>query len=79
MLPARPHALLQEVVPLAEGGMRATGLPAHLKTIEVVNFMCHENFKMDFGPVGARTGFTAGCALWQALLHCWPGAGCSAW
>jgi hypothetical protein len=34
--------------------MRLAGLAGHLKKIEVVNFMCHENFTMDFGAVGGR-------------------------
>ncbi|KAL4422537.1 hypothetical protein ABPG75_008734 [Micractinium tetrahymenae] len=34
--------------PVGEGGMRLSGLPGHLKEIEVFNFMCHEHLKMEF-------------------------------
>ena len=49
-----PLSALQEPYPVGEGGMRLAGLAGHLKKIEVVNFMCHENFAMDFGAVSGR-------------------------
>lgn len=46
--------LLQEEVPTVEvegggGRVRTVGLPGHLVKIEMVNFMCHEHFNMEFG------------------------------
>ena len=43
--------------------MRLAGLPGHLRKIEVVNFMCHEHFTMEFGQVG-RYGCWAEPAPW---------------
>lgn len=31
-------------------GIRMTGLPGHVKTIELVDFMCHDHMTMDFAP-----------------------------
>ena len=57
----------QEAFPLGEGGMRTTGLPGHLKKIEVVNFMCHENFAMEFGQVRSDGGDSC-CSVCGAVL-----------
>lgn len=53
--------LLQEEGPThTESGMlraaRKIGLPGHLKSIHLENFMCHQNFQMEFGcvPGGKR-------------------------
>lgn len=40
----------EEAVPTGEGGMRLVGLPGHLKSVELINFMCHEHMSMEFGP-----------------------------
>ena len=31
-------------------GFRTTGLPGHVKSIELVDFMCHDHMTMDFAP-----------------------------
>ena len=63
-------AMPQEAFPLGEGGMRTTGLPGHLKKIEVVNFMCHENFAMEFGQVRSDGGDSCCSVCGAVLRHC---------
>ncbi|KAI3430279.1 hypothetical protein D9Q98_004875 [Chlorella vulgaris] len=63
----------QEDYPVGEAGMRLAGLPGHLKRIEVINFMCHENFTMDFGQHVTFVSGTNGSgksAVLQALQCC---------
>ena len=55
------------------GSMRLAGLPGHLKSIELVNFMCHEHFRMDFGQHVTFVSGTNGSgksAVLQALQCC---------
>lgn len=39
-----------EPIPYRDDGTRAIGLPGHLKSIELVDFMNHHHMKMDFNP-----------------------------
>jgi len=39
-----------EPIPYREDGTRTVGLPGHLKSIELVDFMNHHHMKMDFSP-----------------------------
>jgi hypothetical protein len=34
--------------PSYEVQLRRQGLPGHIKSVQVQNFMCHENFRMEF-------------------------------
>ncbi|PRW20506.1 structural maintenance of chromosomes 6B isoform A [Chlorella sorokiniana] len=70
---ACPVSESEEPVPTGEDGMRLVGLPGHLKTIEVTNFMCHEHFTMEYGQhvtfVSGTNGSGKSAAL-QALQCC---------
>lgn len=37
-------------IPWREDNTRTVGLPGHVKTIELVDFMCHKHMKMEFAP-----------------------------
>lgn len=39
-----------EPIPYRDDGTRTVGLPGHLKSIELVDFMNHHHMKMDFNP-----------------------------
>jgi chromosome segregation ATPase len=39
-----------EAIPYREDGTRTVGLPGHLISIELVDFMCHHHMEMDFSP-----------------------------
>ena len=52
---------------------RTEGLPGQLKSIRLENFMCHENFSMDFGPHVTFVNGTNGSgksAVLQGLQFC---------
>lgn len=56
-----------------EDGTRTVGLPGHLKTIEVIDFMCHHHMQMEFSPhvtfVSGSNGSGKSATL-QALQCC---------
>ncbi|KAF5830376.1 hypothetical protein DUNSADRAFT_14673 [Dunaliella salina] len=62
--------------PLRPGGrvaLREEGLAGHLKKIQLINFMCHHNFEMEFGPhitLVSGTNGSGKSAVMQALQVC---------